>query len=82
MVARYASTHPDVRVIAVASPSARRADVVAFVRARFGDAPVDVHLDRRGTSARAFGAQGHPLHRFTSARGVLTATPPAGYPFD
>lgn len=69
------------RVIAIASPSARRADVVAFVRSRFGAAPVDVHLDRRGTMARAFRAPGHPLHRFTNVQGVLTAKPPAGYPF-
>lgn len=81
MVARYASTHPGVRVIAIASPSARRADVVAFVRNRFGAAPIDVHMDRRGAMARAFGAQGHPLHRFTNAQGALTRTPPAGYPF-
>lgn len=70
------------RVIAVASASARRADVVAFVRSRFGAAPIDVHLDRRGTMARAFRAPGHPLHRFTTASGVLTTTPPNGYPFD
>lgn len=69
------------RVIAVASASARRSDVVAFVRSRFGDAPIAVHLDRRGTMARAFRAPGHPLHRFTTANGVLTATPPSGYPF-
>ncbi len=51
------------------------------MRSRFGKAPVNVYLDRRGTMARAFRAPSHPLHRFTTAQGALTATPPSGYPF-
>lgn len=81
MVARYASTHPEVRVIAVASPQARRADVVDFVRERFGSAPIAVYLDRRGRIGRVFEAQSHPLHRFTTSAGRLTSVAPSGYPF-
>lgn len=65
----------------MASASAKRADVIAFTRTRFGKAPVRVYIDRTGRMAKAFDASYHPLHRFTDAAGMLTPTPPAGYPY-
>jgi hypothetical protein len=67
-------------VIAVAAASARRADVVAFVRQRFGAAPIRVFFDPSGRTQAAFRAPYHPLYRFVTARGRLTGTPPAGFP--
>lgn len=68
------------RVVAVASVEARRADVVRFVRQRFGRAPVTVYIDRSGRSQAAFRAPYHPEYRFTTKRGRLTAKAPRGFP--
>jgi hypothetical protein len=67
-------------VVAVASGESRRADVVAFVRQRFGSAPITVYFDRSGRSQAAFDAPYHPEYRFTTRAGRLTARAPAGFP--
>ena len=69
------------KVIAVASDSADRADVRRFVRQRFGNAPIAVYLDPTGSISAAFGVSTHPEFRFTTTAGRLTSSPPAGFPF-
>ncbi len=69
-------------MVAVASGESRRADVVAFVRKRFGRAPITVYYDKAGRSQAAFGAPYHPEYRFVTARGRLTAKAPRGFPLD
>ena len=64
----------------MASGESRRADVVAFARERFGDAPIVVYYDRAGRSQTAFGAPYHPEYRFTTRAGRLTPRAPAGFP--
>ena len=66
----------------MASGESRRADVVAFVRQRFGRAPITVYYDRSGRAQEAFDAPYHPEYRFVTARGRLTATAPRGFPLD
>lgn len=66
----------------MASDESRRADVVAFVRERFGTAPITVYIDRSGRSQAAFDAPYHPEYRFTTRAGRLKPTPPRGFPFD
>ena len=65
----------------MASGESRRADVVAFARERFGDAPILVYYDRAGRSQAAFDAPYHPEYRFTTRTGRLTPRAPAGFPF-
>ncbi len=65
----------------MASGESRRADVVAFVRERLGDAPIVVYYDRAGRSQTVFDAPYHPEYRFTTRAGRLTPRAPAGFPF-
>ncbi len=64
----------------MASGESRRADVVAFVRQRFGAAPITVYFDRSGRSQTAFDASYHPEYRFTNRAGRLTPKAPDGFP--
>ena len=65
----------------MAARSASRSDVVAFVRQRFGSAPVTVYMDPTGAIARAFGVSSHPDFRYVSAAGRLTSRAPSGFPY-
>lgn len=79
MVARFASTHPGTRVIAVSRGT--RADTAAFVVRHFGRSPVAVYLDGSGSVSKAFRVLSHPDFRFVNAGGALTSRVPSGFPF-
>ncbi len=65
----------------MAAKYASKADVEAFVRQRFGNAPVTVYIDTTGAINRAFGVSTHPDFRYVSSRGRLTSRAPGGFPF-
>lgn len=79
---RYARrTQGSVRVIAVASPFARRSWVVEYVRRRYGTAPITVFFDSKGSFFNAVKrAESYPAHAFFSKTGKRIFAL-RGYPF-
>jgi hypothetical protein len=68
-------------MIAVVAPGARISDVRAFVKERFGTAPVTVYREESGATFRRLGPGYYPAHAFFSAAGKRVASFP-GYPFE